>query len=71
MTHEVIKWKVTISQAMIAANFAVCACTAVDPVNVLILLLKLEVEKVERYNKQLEKAWSHGGDSNTTWAVTL
>ena len=44
------------AEAMNAANFAVRARTAVDPVNAIILLLKLEVE---RYNKQLQNAWSH------------
>jgi hypothetical protein len=44
------------AEAMNAANFAVWARTAVDPVNAFILLLKLEVE---RYNKQLLNAWSH------------
>jgi hypothetical protein len=44
------------AEAMNAANFAARARTAVDPVNAVMLLLKLEVE---RYNKQLQKAWRH------------
>ena len=46
------------AESMNAANKLIRACTAVDPVNALILLLKLEVDQ---YNKQLENAWAHKG----------
>ncbi len=43
------------AESMNAANKSVRNCTAVDPINAILLLLKLEAA---RYSKNKEKAWS-------------
>jgi hypothetical protein len=63
------------AESMNAANKSVRDCTAVDPINAILLLLKLEAT---RYSKNKEKAWSwnevltpHGKNCPTKFSAKL